>query len=95
VPTYASIVRLQASIRDSNEVLIEVIDNGPGVADPEQVFDAFMTTKEKGMGIGLAVSHSVIDAHGGRIWCEDNPGGGAKFSVPIPISSSASGQGEG
>jgi signal transduction histidine kinase len=89
----APIVRLQTSIADLNEVLIEVTDNGPGVADPEQIFDAFMTTKEKGMGIGLAVSRSIIDAHGGRIWCENNPGGGARFSVTIPISSSASGQG--
>jgi PAS domain S-box-containing protein len=90
----APIVRLQTSIADSNEVLIEVIDNGPGVADPEQIFDAFMTTKEKGMGIGLAVSRSIIDAHGGRIWCENNPGGGARFSVTIPISSAHQDKGE-
>jgi signal transduction histidine kinase len=46
-------------------MLIQVIDNGPGVHDPERIFDAFMTTKEKGMGIGLAVSRSIVEAHGG------------------------------
>jgi hypothetical protein len=42
-----------------------VIDNGPGVDDPERIFDAFMTTKEKGMGIGMAVSHFIVEAMGG------------------------------
>src|SRR6202522_1386568 len=58
-------VILRAVATDSNEMLIQVIDNGPGVDDPDRIFDAFMTTKEKGMGIGLAVSRSIIEAHGG------------------------------
>jgi nitrogen fixation/metabolism regulation signal transduction histidine kinase len=45
--------------------LVQVIDNGPGVDDPDRIFDAFMTTKEKGMGIGLAVSRSIVETHGG------------------------------
>jgi C4-dicarboxylate-specific signal transduction histidine kinase len=51
------------AVTDSNEMLVQVIDNGPGVEDPDRIFDAFMTTKEKGMG--LAVSRSIIEAHGG------------------------------
>jgi hypothetical protein len=67
-------------------MLIQVIDNGPGVDDPERIFDAFMTTKEKGMGIGLAVSRSIVEAHGGRLWAENNKTGGATFNVSLPLS---------
>jgi len=55
----APLVVLRA-LTDSNGMLIQVIDNGPGVDDPDRIFDAFMTTKEKGMGIGLAVSRSIV-----------------------------------
>jgi PAS domain S-box-containing protein len=77
---------LRAAKTQANEVLIQVMDNGPGIKDPERIFDAFMTTKEKGMGIGLAVSRSIIDAHAGRLWAENNPDGGATFNVALPLS---------
>jgi PAS domain S-box-containing protein len=79
-------VTLRAAVTDSDEMLIQVIDNGPGVHDPERIFDAFMTTKEKGMGIGLAVSRSIVEAHGGRLWAENNRTVGATFSVALPLS---------
>jgi PAS domain S-box-containing protein len=81
----ASLVVLRA-VTDSNGMLIQVIDNGPGVDDPDRIFDAFMTTKEKGMGIGLAVSRSIVEAHGGRLWAEINKTGGATFNVALPLS---------
>jgi signal transduction histidine kinase len=81
----APMVVLRAG-KDPNGILIQVIDNGPGVDDPDRIFDAFMTTKEKGMGIGLAVSRSIVEAHGGRLWAENNIAGGATFSVALPLT---------
>jgi C4-dicarboxylate-specific signal transduction histidine kinase len=81
------LVKVQAAVTDQNEMLIQVIDNGPGVDDKEKIFDAFVTTKESGMGIGLAVSRTIVEAHGGRIWAENNPHGGTTFSIALPLSS--------
>jgi PAS domain S-box-containing protein len=81
----APLVVLRAAT-DSNGMLIQVIDNGPGVDDPERIFDTFMTTKEKGMGIGLAVSRSIVESHGGRLWVENSKTGGATFNVALPLS---------
>jgi PAS domain S-box-containing protein len=74
------------AVTDSNGMLIQVIDNGPGVDDPDRIFDAFMTTKENGMGIGLAVSRSTVEAHGGQLWAENNKTGGATFNVALPLT---------
>jgi hypothetical protein len=70
---------------DSSRMLIQVVDNGPGVDDPDRIFDAFVTTKQEGMGIGLAVSRSIVEAHGGRLWAENNETGGASFNVALPL----------
>jgi PAS domain S-box-containing protein len=75
---------IRATFVNESELLIEVIDNGPGLKDTQNIFDAFVTTKEKGMGIGLAVSRSIIEAHDGQLWAENNPDYGAKFSVKLP-----------
>jgi PAS domain S-box-containing protein len=83
------LLKVRAAVTDHNEMLIQVIDNGPGVENTEAIFDAFMTTKEKGMGIGLAVSRSIIEAHNGRLWAENHPAGGAAFSMTLPLSSSS------
>jgi hypothetical protein len=80
-------ILLKAFVAQEHEVIVQVIDNGTGLEDTEKIFDAFMTTKEKGMGIGLAVSKSIVEAHGGRLWAENNPDGGATFSVALPVSS--------
>jgi PAS domain S-box-containing protein len=80
-------ILLRAFVTREDEVIVQVIDNGTGLEDTEKIFDAFMTTKEKGMGIGLAVSRSIVEAHGGRIWAENNPDRGATFNVALPVSS--------
>jgi PAS domain S-box-containing protein len=81
-------ILLRAFVTEEHEVVVKVIDNGTGLEDTEKIFDAFMTTKEKGMGIGLAVSKSIVEAHGGRLWAENNPDrSGATLNVALPLSS--------
>ncbi|HYK20421.1 MAG TPA: ATP-binding protein, partial [Pyrinomonadaceae bacterium] len=75
---------------NDNGVRIAVSDNGPGI-DPQTVhgvFDPFSTTKPEGMGMGLAISRSIIDAHGGRLWTEANDPYGATFQFTLPIAAS-------
>jgi PAS domain S-box-containing protein len=70
----------------TNDILVGVHDSGPGI-DPEhleRVFDAFYTTKSGGMGMGLSICRSIIDAHGGRLWAEANQPGGIIFQFTIP-----------
>jgi PAS domain S-box-containing protein len=76
---------IAASPFDNQSVLLEVIDNGSGIVGGDSIFDAFVTTKNKGMGIGLAVSRSIIEAHEGRLAAANNEGYGATFSVVLPV----------
>jgi signal transduction histidine kinase len=69
-------------------VLVAVRDSGPGI-DPthlERVFEAFYTTKSSGMGMGLSVCRSIINAHGGRLWADANEPRGAVFQFTLPGS---------
>jgi signal transduction histidine kinase len=71
---------------ESRRVLVAVRDSGPGL-DPQslvRVFDAFYTTKPHGLGMGLAISRSIIEAHGGRLWATANEGRGATFQFTLP-----------
>ena len=71
--------------------LISVQDAGTGFKPEEmdRLFEAFYTTKPQGMGMGLAISRSIIEAHGGRLWAEQNQGPGASFFVSLPNASHA------
>jgi signal transduction histidine kinase len=72
---------------ESTHVLIAVRDTGPGV-DPkglDRLFGAFYTTKPQGLGMGLAISRSIIEAHGGRLWAAANEPKGAVFQFTLPI----------
>ncbi|HEX6136781.1 MAG TPA: MASE1 domain-containing protein [Casimicrobiaceae bacterium] len=79
------IVRVVAARDAPGFVRIAVEDNGPGIASDiaASLFDPFITTKPKGMGLGLAISRSIVDAHGGRLWHEPrNPGSAFCFTIP-------------
>jgi PAS domain S-box-containing protein len=77
---------VSTEIDSSNGALVAVRDSGPGL-DPAslvQLFDAFYTTKPSGMGMGLSICHSIIEAHGGRIWAEANLPQGTTFQFTVP-----------
>ncbi|AZV19811.1 PAS domain-containing protein [Mesorhizobium sp. M7A.F.Ce.TU.012.03.2.1] len=67
-------------------VRLSVSDSGVGfrTVDPDRVFDAFYSTKSDGMGIGLSVSRTIVESHGGKLWAEANEGPGATFTLSIP-----------
>jgi PAS domain S-box-containing protein len=72
--------------RATTDVLVAVSDTGTGL-DPreaERIFDPFFTTKPEGMGMGLAITRSIVQAHGGRLWAVPNPTGGATFHIVLP-----------
>ena len=74
--------------REDGEVLVSVSDTGVGLpaGQTEQIFNAFFTTKSGGTGMGLAISRSIIEAHGGRLWAADNGGRGASFHFSLPAA---------
>jgi signal transduction histidine kinase len=70
----------------ANGVLVAVRDTGPGIDAEhlERVFEAFYTTKSSGVGMGVSICRSIIDAHGGRLWTEANEPRGAIFQFTLP-----------
>jgi len=76
------------SRRDGDEVVVDVQDHGIGLADCKTIFEPFVTTKETGMGMGLAICQSIIEAHGGRIWVVRNEAQGVTFSFSLLIDMS-------
>jgi PAS domain S-box-containing protein len=71
-----------------DSVLVEIRDCGVGLKDPDKIFEAFFTTKENGMGMGLAICRSIVEAHNGRLWAQSGEGAGTTFSFTLPLHTS-------
>jgi signal transduction histidine kinase len=78
---------IQSALKQPDEVLVSVSDTGPGIPAEhmKKMFNAFFTTKADGMGMGLSISRSLIEAHGGRLWVAPNEPRGAVFHFALPV----------
>ena len=77
---------VQSRLDPDGNVVVAVKDSGAGIqeANLPQLFEPFFTTRSSGMGMGLAISSSIVEAHRGQIWASNNPEGGATFSFSLP-----------
>ena len=75
------------SSRGKDDAELIVTDCGPGIAADrlKEIFEPFVTSKAQGMGMGLSIARTIIEAHNGRIWAEDQPGEGASFQIRLPL----------
>jgi signal transduction histidine kinase len=78
---------IRSSAQESDKVLVAVQDSGIGIDSQnlDKIFDTFYTTKPQGMGMGLAISRSIVENHGGRLWATVNAPGGAVFQFVLPV----------
>jgi two-component system sensor kinase FixL len=81
-------VAVTAQREGRDRLAFSVADTGTGIsaAQIDRVFDPFFTTKTSGIGMGLSISRSIIEAHGGRLWAENNAGCGATFRFTLPVA---------
>ncbi len=77
-----------AAVEGPGEVAVRVTDSGPGIPEDamEKIFDVFYTTKKHGTGLGLSISKRIVDAHGGALTAANDAGGGATFTVALPLT---------
>jgi len=73
---------------ENEQLLVSVSDTGVGLPPQqgEQIFEAFFTTKQQGTGMGLRISRSIVESHGGRLWAADNSPRGASFYLTLPAN---------
>ena len=84
-------ITVRAFLRQDGSLTVAIRDTGSGITagDVERVFEAFYTTKPEGTGMGLAISRTIIDAHGGRLSAQANPDGGSTFEFTLPVDRDA------
>jgi signal transduction histidine kinase len=82
---------IKSEFADNDGVLISVSDTGTGLSpqQADQIFNAFFTTKDHGTGMGLSISRSIVESHGGRVWAENNSPQGARFRFTLPAKDEA------
>ena len=82
---------IQSQRAESEEVLVSVSDTGVGLPQQQtdQIFKAFFTTKLQGTGMGLSISRSIVESHGGRLWAAENSPRGASFHFTLPTNTEA------
>ena len=76
-----------ATVRSDAFAEIRIADSGPGIApaDVKNIFNPFFTTKPHGMGMGLAIVRTIVEAHGGTMFAENQTSGGALFTIRLPL----------
>ena len=82
------VLTVKSQLGEDSQIEISVNDTGPGLplGKADQIFDAFFTTKPQGSGMGLAISKSIVESHGGRIWANGDGGRGATFHFTLPVA---------
>jgi PAS domain S-box-containing protein len=84
-------LRISSRLTPDSQLIVSISDTGVGLPaeNAEQIFDAFHTTKPQGTGMGLAITRSIVEAHGGRVWATPNQGAGATFHFTLPAKAEA------
>ena len=81
-------ISIQTALADESAIEVRVANSGTGIPTDKlnKIFDAFYTTKRDGTGLGLSIARAIVETHGGKIWAENRPGGGAVFRFTLPLS---------
>jgi signal transduction histidine kinase len=81
---------IRSKLQSADAILVEVRDHGTGLVDSQKAYEPFYTTKEKGMGMGLSICRSIVEAHGGRLGTMPSQGPGTTFFFTLPLGSKVS-----
>jgi signal transduction histidine kinase len=81
---------IRSTMENADSILVEIRDYGTGLTDSERIYEAFYTTKEKGMGMGLSICRSIVEAHGGRLGTTPSQGPGTTFFFTLALGSKVS-----